>query len=57
MGDAAGHVLDERTEFCDATALNTGAAGTYLIGDVIDSSVVRDIGQGVVYLVIRSIPR
>lgn len=29
-------ILDERTEFCDATALNTGAAGSYLIGDVID---------------------
>ena len=29
-------ILDERLEFCDATALNTGAAGTYLIGDVID---------------------
>ena len=29
-------ILDERNEFCDATALNTGAAGTYLIGDVID---------------------
>jgi len=39
-------ILDERTEFCDATALNTGAAGTYLIGDVIDLSVARDIGAG-----------
>lgn len=39
-------LLDERTEFCDATALNTGAAGTYLIGDVIDLQVARDIGQG-----------
>lgn len=29
-------ILDERNEFCDATSLNTGAAGTYLIGDVID---------------------
>lgn len=29
-------ILDERTEFCDATALNTGAAGSYLVGDVID---------------------
>lgn len=29
-------ILDERTEFCDATALNTGAAASYLIGDVID---------------------
>lgn len=30
-------ILDERGEFCDATALNTGAAGSYLIGDVIDT--------------------
>lgn len=29
-------ILDELLEFCDATALNTGAAGSYLIGDVID---------------------
>ena len=29
-------ILDELTEFADALALNTGAAGTYLIGDVID---------------------
>lgn len=28
-------ILDERNEFCDATALNTGAAGSYLVGDVI----------------------
>lgn len=30
-------ILDERTEFADATALNTGAAGTYNVGDVIDT--------------------
>lgn len=29
-------LLDERSEFCDATAMNTGAAGTYLLGDVMD---------------------
>lgn len=29
-------ILDDRLEFCDATSLNTGAAGTYLIGDVVD---------------------
>jgi len=29
-------ILDERTEFCDAQALNTGAAATYNIGDQID---------------------
>lgn len=39
-------ILDERAEFCDATALNTGGAGTYLIGDVMDLDVARDIGGG-----------
>jgi hypothetical protein len=39
-------ILDERLEFCDATALNTGAADTYLLGDVIDIGVSRDIGNG-----------
>lgn len=29
-------ILDERNEFCDATALNTGGAGSYLVGDVMD---------------------
>lgn len=29
-------ILDELAEFCDATALNTGGAASYLIGDVID---------------------
>lgn len=38
--------LDERGEFCDATALNTGAAASYLVGDVIDLTVARDIGNG-----------
>jgi hypothetical protein len=33
-------ILDERTEFCDATALNTGAAASYLIGDVIDTQII-----------------
>lgn len=47
-------ILDERLEFCDATALNTGAAGSYLLGDVIDlGAVPGDIGQGEpLYLVI-----
>lgn len=40
-------ILDERNEFADATALNTGAAGDYVIGDVIDLGVAgRDIGNG-----------
>lgn len=38
-------ILDERNEFCDATALNTGGAGSYLLGDVIDLTVARDIGN------------
>lgn len=46
-------ILDERTEFCDATALNTGAAGSYLIGDVVDTSVARDLGgDQALYLVV-----
>lgn len=47
-------ILDKRNEFCDAVALNTGAAGTYLVGDQIDlGAVARDIGNGQpVYLVI-----
>ena len=46
-------ILDERTEFADAVAV-TLAAGTNLIGDVIDAEQVRDIGQGKpVYLQIQ----
>jgi hypothetical protein len=46
--------LDERTEFADNVSV-AAAAGTALVGDVIDSSVVRDIGNGQpVYLVIRT---
>jgi hypothetical protein len=47
-------ILDKRNEFCDAVALNTGAAGTYLIGDQIDlGAVARDVGNGEpMYLVI-----
>lgn len=46
-------ILDNFGYFCDATALNTGAAGTYLIGSQIDLSVARDVGNGEpVYLVI-----
>ena len=37
-------ILDEYNEFCDATSLNTGAAGTYNIGDVIDLGVARNLG-------------
>ncbi len=48
-----GMIIDERTEFADAVSV-AAAAGTALVGDVIDSSVVRELGaSGVpVYLVI-----
>lgn len=48
-------ILDERNEFCDATALNTGGAASYLIGDVIDlGGTTQDIGTGEdLYLVIQ----
>ena len=40
-------IMDEYGEFCDATALNTGAAGQYLIGDVIDLGIDGlDLGSG-----------
>jgi hypothetical protein len=45
-------ILDERTEFADAVSV-ASTAGTINVGDVIDSSVVRDLGQGQpVYLVV-----
>ena len=48
-------ILDERNEFCDATALNTGGAASYLIGDVIDlGDTVGDLGTGEdIYLVVQ----
>lgn len=50
-------ILDERNEFADATALNTGAVASYLVGDVIDlgpSPTTSDIGQSdSLYLVIQ----
>lgn len=52
-------ILDERNEFCDATALNTGAAASYLIGDVIDlgpAPTTQDLNGGAdtdLYLVIQ----
>jgi len=45
-------ILDERLEFADALAINTGGANTYLLGDVIDlqspsgGPVLQDIGLG-----------
>ncbi len=46
-------ILDERTEIADAVSIAAGT-GTALIGDVIDLTVARDVGQGQpVYLVIQ----
>ncbi len=46
-------ILDKRCEFADAVALNTGAAGSYLVGDVYDTQALRDLGAGnTLYLVI-----
>ena len=46
--------IDERTEFADNVSV-AAAAGTALIGDVIDTSVAGDLGNGQpVYVVIRS---
>lgn len=46
-------IIDERTEFADAAGV-AAAAGTALIGDVLDSSsIARDLGMGEdIYLVI-----
>ena len=45
-------ILDERTELADAVSV-AAAAGTALIGDVIDMTVARNLGGGrPVYLVI-----
>lgn len=50
-------ILDELNEFADATALNTGGAASYLVGDVIDlgsTPTLKDVGvSDGVYLVIQ----
>ena len=46
-------IMDRLTQFCDAESV-ANAAGTDLIGDVIDIEQLRDLGQGQpIYLVIR----
>ena len=46
-------IFDKLAEFCDATALNTGVAGSYFIGSAVDAGPVRDLGAGKpLYLVI-----
>lgn len=39
-------IIDKRSTLADGVALNTGGAGTYAIGDVIDLENARDIGNG-----------
>jgi hypothetical protein len=39
-------ILDKLGEFADATALDTAGTGRVLVGNVIDLSVARDIGNG-----------
>lgn len=38
-------ILDERLEFCDATAANTGGAASYLLGDVVDTGIAGSATQ------------
>lgn len=46
-------IIDERNEFADAVSVAKTAGSTYNIGDVIDVSVARDMGNGQpVYLVV-----
>lgn len=40
-------ICDALLTFCDDTALNTGAAGSYIIGNQVDLGVARNIGVGV----------
>jgi hypothetical protein len=50
----AGAIMDSTLEFADAVSV-AAAAGTALIGNVVDLTVVRDIGNGQpVYLVITT---
>lgn len=47
-------ILDTLNEFCDGVSLNTGGAGSYNLGNQIDLSEARDIGNGEpMYLVIQ----
>jgi hypothetical protein len=52
---AFGMILDERCEFADATALDTGGTGLVLVGDVMDLTVARNLFNGgrPLYLVIQ----
>jgi|1_EtaG_2_1085319.scaffolds.fasta_scaffold00956_6 hypothetical protein len=47
-------IMDERLEFADATSVGTPNSSTVNIGDIIDLSVARDIGDGSnLYLVVQ----
>lgn len=55
-------IVDSLNEFGDNKALNTGAAGSYLIGNVIDTlvdaggvgaNITSDLGSGSLWLVIQ----
>ena len=48
-------ILDERTEFADATSIGAPNNTTVNVGDIIDSSVVRDHGNAgrPLYLVVQ----
>lgn len=47
-------LIDRLTQFCNATAADTGGTGLALIGDQIDLESARDIGAGKpIYLVIQ----
>lgn len=46
--------IDERSEFCDATAISPAQDSTAVLGNVMDLTSNRDIGQGnPVYLIIQ----
>lgn len=46
--------IDERAEFCDATAISPAQDSTALLGDVMDLTSNRDVGQGhPMYLVLQ----
>ena len=47
-------LLDKNLEMCDAVSIGLAAATTFLLGDQIDTTVVRDIGIGrPAYLVLQ----
>lgn len=46
-------ITDKLTTFCSATALNTGAAGVYMLGDDVDIEVLRELGFSELYLVVN----